>query len=123
MTALLTFAAMFVFINTVPGDFVPGAVYFVLQTLFWDVGGILVLLIARNEHGPLVLGLRIYAVALVAWQSIVGFLGARYAGDSAMADAAGAIGCLSIPAMLALALRRAWFDPEPESSSAPRPPG
>ncbi|MBV8370661.1 MAG: hypothetical protein JO036_17250 [Candidatus Eremiobacteraeota bacterium] len=120
IAALLTFAAMFVFINAMQRDFVPGAVYFVLQTLFWDAGAIFVLFLARNEDGPLVLGLRIYAVALVAFQSIVGVLGATYAGDSAMADVAGVIGCVSTLAMLALALRRAWFEPAaPEPSSAP----
>ncbi len=125
VVAFLTFAATFVFVNTVPreAELIPGGVFFVLQTLVWDLGGILALAVARSERGELVDGLRGYAVALVLLQSAVGIIGANRAGDQAMTILAGVLGFVSILAMLALAIRRDLFEPAPAASSAPLRPG
>jgi hypothetical protein len=119
VAAFLTFVVLFVYANAIPdsAERIPGGVYFVLQTLFWDVGGILVLFIARSNRGAPVNALRAYAIALVLLQSIVGIIGASRAGDPMMSLLAGAAGFVSIVAMLALAVRRDWFEPaEPARS-------
>jgi hypothetical protein len=110
VTAIVMFVALFVFANVAPGErMIPPGVYFVLQALLWNLTGVLVLLLARNESTAMAIVLRIYAVLLVAVQSVVGVIGTSYAGDAAMTYVAAAIAVAGTLAALALALRERRF--------------
>ena len=106
VTAVVVLVALFVFANAAPdGRIIPGGAFFVLEALFWNLAGTLALLCARDARSVEANVLRVYAVVLVAFQSVVGVIGASYAGDATMTYVAAGIAVAGTLATLALTLR------------------